>query len=67
MVSILPRVGLHENTEMNSFCMLRLFRLDTLHNRLVAYNTSAHACKRVALTLVHTCMQLMIMHDHNVI
>ena len=30
MVSILPRVGLHENTEINSFCILRLFRLDTL-------------------------------------
>ena len=35
MVSILPRVGLLKTTEMNSFCILRLFRLDTLNKATV--------------------------------
>ena len=30
-VSILPRVDLLENTEVDWFCILSLFRLDTLH------------------------------------
>ena len=32
VVSILPRVDLAENTEMDRFCILSLFRLDTLSN-----------------------------------
>ena len=37
MVSVIPRVDLLENTEMNSFCILSLFGLDTLckHNESV--------------------------------
>ena len=30
MVSVIPRVDLLENTEMNLFCILSLFGLDTL-------------------------------------
>ena len=42
MISILPRVGLLETTEMSSFCILRLFRLDTLYvaNMLAILDTS---------------------------
>ena len=38
MVSILPRVDLTENTEMEWFCILPLFRLDTLN-----YTTDAQS------------------------
>ena len=51
MVSIILRVDLLENTEMNSFCILTLFGLDTLP--IASDLTGTH---RDSLVLASNCM-----------